>query len=107
MAKTIAVPAVQIEVRTMPLTKSLLKQMDYVELTERRYLPGGDQAKDEDYTMLGWVHGSVLEAGENYWCWLVIMVKRGVYVRMRVTRDDLKRWAVTHDWFKDVPQLYL
>lgn len=108
MAKTIAVPVVQVEIRTIPLTKSVLKQMDTIETGfTREYLPGGKEAQDEDYTILGWVHGSVLEVGETHWCWLVVLVRRGVYIRVRVSRDDLKRWAAQREWAAAVPQLYL
>ena len=109
MATTIGIPSIQIEIKTVPLTVKLLKQMDTDTPNHgiREYLPGGSLAKDEDHTILGWVHGSVLEAGEEYWCWLIVLLRRGEYVRCRVSREDLRRWAEKFDWMKTVKQLYL
>lgn len=107
MAKQIGITAIQVSIKTVDLSKNILKQMPAIEQFTREFLPGGKEAQNEDYCIVGWVHGSVLEAAEDYWCWLLVMLERGEYRRMRVSKDDIVWWGARYDWMKDVKQLYL
>lgn len=93
----------EIEVRATKLTKSLLKQINPIEQFVRDYLPGGKEAQDPEYKIVGWVHGSVLESDENYWVWVLIQVTKGEFVRMRTSKDNVSRAP----WMANVKQIYV
>lgn len=96
----------EVEVRSTRLTKSLLKQIEPVENPNiSEYLPGGAKMTDPKAGVVGWVHGTVLEADENYWRWLVVRVAEGDYVRIRLTKDTVDRIVAKRNI--SVPQLYV
>jgi hypothetical protein len=90
----VTVKTAEIELKTARLTKSILKQMRAVETFSKDYLPGGKEAQDEKYKVIGWVHGSVLESDETHWHWLIVQLRPGEFVRLMVERDRLERMGL-------------
>lgn len=102
MADVINVKELKVETVTVKLTTKLLKQflftdniLEYKDLVRPVKAIGADSKEYESFNpaVLGWVHGSVLEAGETYWHWLIVRKPNGEYLRVRVTLDAAKKYA--------------
>ncbi len=97
----VKVRTLDVEVRTVKLTKSLLKQFQIIcHFSEaRKYLPGGTENQDPagESPIIGWVHGSVLEADDKWGRWLIIRVGPG----------DFRRWQCMEDTASKYDQIYI
>lgn len=86
---TVTVRTATIELKTVNVSKSLLKQMRVIYNFNdvRPYLPGGHEAQTVPPPVLGWVHGSVFEPGDAWGRWLLIRTGPGDYARYKTTDD--------------------
>lgn len=93
---TVNVRTGEVTLTTVKLTKSILNQMPIVEQFVRDYLPGGKEAQDPEFKLIGWVHGTVFEKDEHYWCWLIVQLRAGEFIRMRIAKENISRpvWKV-------------
>lgn len=68
----------ELELRTVKLTKSILKQLPILDYDQMKPLLKSDgNIKPE--VVVGWVHGSVL--GDDWETWLILKVSEGSYGR--------------------------
>lgn len=77
----ITVNEVKVELRTVKLTKGLLKQMkpiDRVSDAPYRFMMD-DKGNLKPEHVVGWVHGSVL--GDDYNAWIILTPAPGEYLR--------------------------
>lgn len=86
----VMVRTMELELRTAKLNKSILRQMkvehDFHKI--RPYLADDETKK----AVIGWVHGSVIESGEDYHRWLIINVAPGDYVRFKAMPETAEKF---------------
>lgn len=90
----VKIKTVELELRTVKLTKALLKQITEIHVEIRRdgtvwYAPSYG-AQMVEVKVIGWVHGSVI--GEDYQTWLIVDLGDGDYGRASVNQDHRKRF---------------
>lgn len=101
---TMAIKLVQVsvEVVSVKLTKALIKQFrveDNIHAVKHLLKPSKSMTADNkevttlNPAVVGWVHGSVLETGEDYWHWIILQEGDGAYCRLRATRETCLAYA--------------
>lgn len=97
MPDVVKIGEVKVETATVKLTKSLLKQFDRWNdsLADEGIRPFLRPKEGEQFNpaVLGYLHGSVLEAGEDYWFWILTRRDDGSYLLVRASRETAKKYA--------------
>jgi hypothetical protein len=92
--KDVTVKTVDLELRTVRLTKSVLKQIPELGFEQIKPLLRAD-GNLQDGKVVGWVHGSVL--GDDFKRWLIVRTGEGEYGRFDAMQSTVKAF----------PQIYV